>query len=369
MTARLPVAVIGGGATGLRHAHLIASRPDLRLTAVMDPGAEGRERASEQGFPTASDLDQIPADTRAVIVATPPTSHAAVAEAAASLGWAILMDRCLAISLRDGRRVIAAAEGRVPLLVGHQRRHHPAVSAAREAAKGGLLGRLVAADAVWFRRRPDDERRYAWRVSSGGGPVLGQIVHDVDLLRWLIGEISEVTALVSRPTRAAAAEDTVAAAFRFRGGSLATVVVTDAALAPWGWEAATGESPDHAASFEDCLRIVGSEGAMALPSLAFWRHAGEGRGDWSKPLTRLPLPCPPADPQALQLAHFAAVARGEAQPLVSGEDGLATLAAALAIEESARLGTPVNPDPGRPEAWEPTAQAILRDLSSPERLG
>ncbi len=368
MTARLPIAVIGGGAVGLRHAQLVASRSDLRLTAVMDPGADGRERATERGFPTAGDLEDIPGDTEAVIVATPPTSHAATAEAAASRGWAMLMDRCLAVSLRDGRRIIAAAEGRAPLLVGHHRRHHPCVSAAREAAQGGLLGRLVAADAVWFQRRPESDRRYAWRVASGGGPVLGQIIHDVDLLRWLMSEIAEVTALVSRPTRAAAAEDAVAAAFRFRNGSLATAVVTDAGLAPWAWEAATGESEDHAPSSEDCLRLVGSEGAISLPSLAFWRYAGQGRGDWTRPLTRLPLPCPPADPLALQLEHFAKVARGEAQPLVSGEDALGTLAAALAIEESARIGAPVKPDPDRTDAWEPTAQAIFRDLSSPERL-
>lgn len=364
MSAPLPLAVIGACQSGLRQARAAAECPEVELTAVIDPSSEGLERAEQSGFPVFSELDQAPERTRAAVVATPAPARAWLVEAAVARNWALLADRRLAHTLRDARRIQAAAEGAgVPLLVGHHRRHHACVAAAREAARGGLLGRVVAADAVWFLRRPQRTDGYAWRVASGGGPVLEHLLQELDLLRWLIGEIAEVTAFTSRAASHAAADEAAAVAIRFAEGGLATALSADAALSPWGWEAATGEADHIAQSGQDCLRIMGAEGALALPSLAYWRHSGEGVSDWSAPLSRLALPCPPNDPFVAQLSHFARVVEGAEAPMVSAEDGLRSLAAALAVEESARLGRAVVPDPDRPDAWEPTAAAIFRDLS------
>lgn len=370
MSAPVPVVVIGAGRDGLRQARLVADCAGLELAAVIDPADSARERASDAGFPTAADLDEAPPGVAGAIIALPVTTRAAAAEAVAARGLAALTDRSLAASLRDARRIRDAfARSGAPLLVGHHRRHHPAVAAAREAAQGGLLGRLVAADAAWILRQPEDQGGFAWRVRSGAGAAMTQLANDVDLLRWLMGDIASVCALTSRATPQSSETDSAGAVLRFRSGALATALMSSVGLSPWGWEAATGDGDEVARTGEDCLRLVGSEGAMSLPSLTYWRHNGAGRGDWSRPLSRLPLPSPALDARAAQLDHFARVARGEIAPLVTGEDALLSLAAALAVEESARTGKVLTPDPDRADAWEPTAAAIFRGLSAPALPG
>lgn len=362
MSAALPVAVIGAGRIGLRQAALIEAEPALSLVGVVSPAEEGRERLAELGLPAVAEVEDLPAGVRAGVVALPAASRVGAAEALAGRGLPVLMVGGLGVNLRDSRRIIAAAErSGVPLLAGHARRHHPAAAAAREAARGGLLGEVVAADAVWHLRRPEAPRAYPLRVQSGEGPVLDRLIHDVDLLRWLLGEATEVAAMSAGGGMAGPSAS--AALIRFDKGPLATAILSETGLSPWGWEAGTGEDADIVPSGEDCLRLVGSEGSMSLPSLSYWRHGGAGKGHRGTPLTRLSLPCPPTDPLAAQLVHFARVAAGEAEPLVTGADALRSLALALSIEESARRGATMVPDPERPDIWEPTAAAIYRDLA------
>ena len=288
--------------------------------------------------------------------------RAALAEARliAESEGATLLARPLAASMRDARRVRAAAEApdAPPVLVGHHRRHHAVVGAAREVVRGGLLGRLVGVQSIWVLRAPEPDRRWAWRVESGGGVAFVQLVHELDLIRHVAGEIRSVAAHSGFFESHGARADAGALALELEGGALATALLSDVALSPWGWEAATGEDPEIPATGEDCLRLVGAEGALSLPSLACWRHAGEGRGDATRPLTRLPMPCPPTDPRAAQLAHFLAVARGEAAPLSTVEDAQRSLAVAFASFESAREGVAVRPDPDRLGPWEAAAEAI-----------
>ncbi|MEM1315704.1 MAG: Gfo/Idh/MocA family oxidoreductase, partial [Pseudomonadota bacterium] len=304
-------------------------------------------------------------DIAGAIVATPNATHGAAAEDAAARGWALLVEKPISGTLRDAHRVAQAAEkAGVPLLIGHHRRQYAAVAAARETIASGLLGRPVAADAIWSLRKPDDYYRYKWRVESGGGPVLINLVHDVDLLRFLLGDVAEVSALVSSARRRGALEDTAAVSLRFKNGCLATCLMSDAGLSPWGWEAATAENPELHASGLDCLRIIGDEGALSLPSLTYWRHEGDGRGDWTKPLTPLELPCPATTPLEAQLEHFLAVIRDGAAPICDGAEGLATLAAALAIRESARIGRPVAPDPDTLPPWEQATETAIADYAA-----
>lgn len=363
MSAPLPIVVVGGGREGLRQAALIRADARLRLVAVVSPSEEGRERLESLGLPAVAEIEELPEEAAGAVIALPSSSRVSAAEAAAALGLPLLLIGGLGASLRDSRRIIAAADmGGIPLLAGHARRHHPAAAAAREAAQGGLLGELIAADAVWHLRRPATSRPYPLRVQSGEGPVLDRLLHDVDLLRWLLGEAGEVAAM-SAGGGISTGPSVAAAVIRFEKGALATAILSETGLSPWGWEASTGEAEDIAGSGQDCLRLVGSEGSMSLPSLSYWRHGGAGKGDRGTALTRLALPCPPTDPLAAQIAHFARVVAGEAEPLVPGCDALRSLALALSIEESARRGAIMVPDPERPGIWEPTAAAIFRDLS------
>ena len=350
--APLPVAVLGGGRPGLAQAARVADCPGLRLSAVIDPADDVRERAAAQGLPVAADVDEAPPETRAAVIATHFAGHGALTEACAARGWPVLIARPLAASLRDGRRAVAAAEAAgIPLMVGHHRRLDPRVIAARTALAEGVLGRPVAVQSLWALRRTVPDARELWRVDSGGGALLEVLAHEVDLLRHLMGDIAEVAAFVSQGLHRGASGDVAAITLRFASGALGTALLTDAAVAPWGWDAAPG-GPEAAPSGASPLRLFGDAGALTLPDLTLWRPAESAPSDAGTPPSPLSLPAPEADTLAAQMARFARVARAEASPPCDGRDGLASLAAALAVVESARCGRARRPDPEATSDWE-----------------
>ena len=207
MSAALPILILGGGVGGLAQAALVAASTEATLVGIVEGEEVARARAEGLGHTVFTTLEEAPQDVRAAILALPAAHHAGAAEACAGRGWPMLIDKPIAAALRAGKRVAAAAErAGVPLLVGHHRRHHACVAAAREAARGGILGRLVAAQATWALRPPSRPGGFALRVESGGGPLLAHLIHDVDLLRHLIGETAEVSA--SPRTRSGAASST-----------------------------------------------------------------------------------------------------------------------------------------------------------------
>ena len=270
------------------------------------------------------------------ILATPTETHGALGAEAAARGWALLVEKPIAADIAAGERLIAAcAEAAVPLLIGHHRRHHALMRAAREELATGRIGRVVGVSGLWCVRKPDPYFNTAWRTGAGGSPVLITLVHDLDLLRFLMGDISGVTARFAR-SEGRALEDTGAVTLDFASGALGSFLFSDAAPSPWSFEAATGENPTIAGGGRDVYRIVGTRGALSLPSLTLF----EGT-DWAKPVVTHRLDAPVTDPLRAQLDHFVEVIAGRAAPLCSGADGLAALRAALAIQAAGRAAREV----------------------------
>jgi predicted dehydrogenase len=207
----------------------------------------------------------------------------------------------------------------------------------------GRIGELVAVSALWGVRKPDDYFEAAWRRSEGGGPVLLNLIHDIDCLRHFAGEIEEVQAITGNARRRLDVEDTAVALLRFANGALGTITLTDCAPSPWGWEAGSNDNPGIAGSGRNCYYFFGTAGSLEFPNLVLWRHDRDATGDWSVALRATPFPQPSNDALAAELRHFGRVIRGEELPRVSGREGLATLSATLAVKESARLGRPVRP--------------------------
>ena len=99
----------------------------------------------------------------------------------------------------------AMAGAGVPVLVGHHRRHNPRIKAVREMIAKGQIGQLTAVVGLWLLKKPDSYFDVAWRREPGGGPILINLVHDIDDLRFICGEIVEVQALTSNSARGFAA--------------------------------------------------------------------------------------------------------------------------------------------------------------------
>ncbi len=332
MTPR--IAVLGAGAIGRRHAEALAACPTARLAAIADPSEGSRALAARLGVAWRPDLAALLADRPdGVVVATPTALHAAQAGACVEAGVPVLVEKPIAADPAEARALVEAAErAGVPLLVGHHRRHGGAARAAKAAIEAGRIGRIAMVQATTWLTKPAAYFEPEWRRRPGAGPVLTNLVHDLDMLRHLVGEIVEVHALTSRAARGHEVEDAAAAALRFEGGALGVVSVCDAAASPWSWEMGSGEDPGFPHMAQSSLHVAGDEGALELPAGRLWRHAGAP--DWRSPMEAVALPLERHDPVARQAAHFAAVVAGREAPLVTGRDGL------RALELAARIAAP-----------------------------
>ena len=324
------IAVVGAGQFGRRHIQTIRNEPQCELVAVADPAYSGEKAFSDY----RQMLDKAKPD--GVIIATPNALHVPVGLACVERRVPMLVEKPIADTVATSRELVTAAErARVPLLVGHHRRHNPILEKAREIVQGGGIGRLTAVAALWLLQKPDDYFDVAWRREAGGGALLINAIHDVDDLRFVCGEIDEVHAFTSSAARGFDVEDTAAVALRFRNGALGTLTVSDAVPAPWSWELASGENPVYPRQDENCYFFTGTQGSLAVPSLDLWSY--KGNKGWYQPLSRERLQVENEDPQARQLQHFCRVIRGEEKPRIDGADATRTLEVVAAIRQAAAL--------------------------------
>lgn len=340
----MPVALLGAGVIGRMHAARMRQHADVVLAGVADPSPAAREWAASLGVPWAAEPAELLDRVRpgAAIVATPNATHTEVGLACVARRIPLLVEKPVADTVEAARRLAAAAAAAgVPVLVGHQRRHGLAVQRARRMIAEGAIGRPVAVSmmATWLKPASYFEAG-EWRRRKGGGPVLINAIHDIDLLRHLVGEIASVHAVASNAARGFEVEDTAAAVLRLAGGALATLLVTDAAVSPWNYDIVSGESELYPPQSADGLYVAGSEGALTVPQLLHWRYRGAAK-HWHAELTMEQTKLHQRDPYAEQLRHLRAVAEGREAPLCSAEEGIATLRATQAVLESAASGRTV----------------------------
>ncbi len=338
----LRVALIGAGLIGRAHVVGAAAAPGIRVTCIADPGPAGKALAGEYGLAWYPDhmtlLDRERPD--AAVVATPNVLHVPVALDCIARSIPVLVEKPIADTVADARRLTGAAQAAgVPLMVGHHRRHNPIIRRAKRLISDGTLGTLVSATVMALLLKPDDYFNVTWRRQAGGGPVLINLIHEIDLLRHLCGEIASVQAITSNAVRGFAVEDTAAVVLRFVNGALGTISLSDTAVAPWSWDLSSGESVGFRGAPIESHFICGTQASVTLPQLNVWHYAGK-RG-WDQPLDSRRIGIAPEYPYQEQMRHFAAVIRGEETPVVSGPDATRTLEATLAVHQAATTRQPV----------------------------
>ncbi|SMX44685.1 Gfo/Idh/MocA family protein [Actibacterium lipolyticum] len=336
MTSPIRIAVAGAGLIGKRHIEAIDAVSEATLACIVDPSDAGRAVASARGtawFASLSEmLDAKVAD--GVVLATPNQVHVDNGLECVAAGIPALVEKPLATDVAQAERLVDAAKAAgVPLLVGHHRRHNPLIQTARAAIDEGKLGTITAVHGQCWFFKPDDYFNVDWRRAKGAGPVFLNMIHDLDLLRYLCGEVTSVQALESNAIRGNEVEETAAVLLKFANGALGTMTVSDTIVAPWSWELTARENPAYPAHNESCYMIGGTRGSISLPNLTIWQNQGS-RG-WHEPLSATKTPFGFEDPLIRQIRQFAAVIRGEEEPLVSGEEGLKTLRLIEAVKQSA----------------------------------
>ncbi len=339
MTRPVKLAVLGAGLIGKRHIRHVLQEPGAVLNAVVDPTAAGQRIAEEAGVRWFSSFAEMIAVDRpdGIIVATPNQVHVQNGFEAIEAGIPALIEKPIADDIEAGERLIAAAEAKgVPLLTGHHRRHNPMMQKAKEIIDSGRLGQVLVVNAMFWLFKPDDYFDIGWRRQAGAGPVFLNLIHDIDNLRYLFGDIAAVHARESNAVRGNAVEETAAILIEFRNGILATASVSDSVVAPWSWEMTTGENPVYPKADEACYVIGGTHGSLAIPSLEIWRNPGVR--SWWEPFEKQRVEVENEDPLVLQIKQFCKVIRDEEQPLVSGREGLETLKVIDAVKRSAASG-------------------------------
>ncbi len=335
----LSLALAGAGLVGKWHAAACEAVGSVELRWVVDPSEAGRSFAESSGLDWYPSLPSLFAEERpdGVIIATPNQVHLENGLDCIEAACPALIEKPIAPTTSEAARLVRAAMTKgVTLLVGHHRRHNPLVRQAKSIIDEGRLGRIVTVQGSCWLLKPDDYFAQDWRKRSGGGPVLVNAIHDLDLLRHLCGEILAVQAQVSSNLRAGDNEDSAVVLLSFRSGAIGSFSVSDCVAAPWSWELTAAENPAYPATTESCYLIGGTKASLSIPDNRLWSH-GPG-GHWKTAIQASAFPGSRGDPLVAQVAHFAAVIRGEELPLVTGVEATRSLAVVEAILMSAKTG-------------------------------
>jgi predicted dehydrogenase len=350
--------IIGCGMISRFHARAIAEVRGAKLVACFDSVPAAADRlAAETGCRSYHRLDEMLADDRvdAVVIGTPSGAHMEPAVAAAKAGKHVIVEKPLEITLSRCDRIIAACDkAGVKLSTIFPSRFHESAVELRRAVEDGRFGRLTLGDAYvkWFRTQEyydSGKWRGTWEL-DGGGALMNQAVHSVDLLLWLMGPLAEVTAhAATLAHQRIAVEDVVTATLQFKNGALGVI------------EASTAAYPGYLKRIE----IHGSQGSAAMEEedIVRWDFASPNRRDAAvreKMAGRISGGGGASDPAAIghhgharQLRDFVeAIAKNRA-PAIDGVQGRLAVEAILAIYKSAETGKAVK----LPLTYDPTLAA------------
>ncbi|TAK25789.1 MAG: Gfo/Idh/MocA family oxidoreductase [Chloroflexota bacterium] len=369
----MKAAVVGLG-VGRSHAEAYHQLAEAELVAVCDTRAERLDPiAARYGCRAYRSFDEVLANPEIALVsiATPHPSHAELAIRAMRAGKHVIVEKPMTINLVDADRMIATARetGRMLATI-FQRRFWPAALKVRRAIDEGRIGRPVLGQCALSWWRPEGYyRRDAWRGrwdTEGGGVLVNQAIHAIDMFQWFMGEPEEVVGRWTNQTHPyLEVEDTAATIIRFVGGALGVLSATTSARisqhritihGSLGHSVGVIEEPEGAVGYNDVWTIPGEEG-VPRASLADHIERGEyiyrsGRYegvDRSDPAKDQCWPTDyefkaPAYPNyhARQIADVIAAIREGRRPLVDGVEGRKSVAILLAIYESQRTGQPVS---------------------------
>lgn len=320
-TMRPRIGVAGVGALGFHHARILSTMDDVTMAGVFDARAErADEVATQLGVKAHATLESLLDACDALVVAVPTTAHEVVATAALAAGKPVLVEKPLAPDLAAADRILAAAAayGRF-VQTGHSERFNQAVLAAEPYLDGPLFIES-------HRLAPFTPR------STDVAVVLDLMIHDVDLVMSLVGTPLKEFAASGMPVLTQTV-DIANARLTFEGGAVANLTASRVSLErmrklrffqPSGYV-----SLNLAEGTGEFLRLK--------RDLAELQQAAAGGPpaalDLSEIVERIPLKGDGAEPLRRELENFRDAVLGERPPAVSGNDGRAALAVALAIQE------------------------------------
>lgn len=350
--------IIGCGMIANFHARAIADTRGAKLVACFDSFPASADRlAASTGCRAYHQLDAMLADPAVdvVTIATPSGAHLEPALAAAKAGKHVIVEKPLEITLKRCDRMIdACAKHGVKLATIFPSRFHASSIEVKRAIDAGRFGRLTLGDAYvkWFRTQQYYDGG-AWRGTwelDGGGALMNQAVHSVDLLTWFMGPVTEITAQADTLAhQRIAVEDVAVASLRFANGALGVI------------EATTAAYPGYLKRLE----IHGAAGSAVIEEedIIKWDFAKPNKRDAAvheRMKQSISSGGGASDPAAIGHHGHAAIFQDVCQairtgrkPAIDGEEGRRSVEIILAIYKAAETGKTVR----LPLAADPTLKA------------
>ncbi|MEZ5534996.1 MAG: Gfo/Idh/MocA family oxidoreductase [Thiolinea sp.] len=309
---------------------VFAAHPDCELVSVYSSNFErGKEYAAANGIKrAAASVDELVNDpeVHAVYVSTTNELHHAQVLAAAKAGKHVLCEKPIAMSVQEGREMVAAChEAGVVMATNHHLRNAAPIRKLKGLVTSGAIGKPIAARVFHAVYLP--ENLQGWRIndaSAGGGVVMDIVVHDIDTLRFILGtEPLEVVSMSQSAGMAESVEDGNMAVFRFDDGLLAQVHTA--------FTVKYGGDGIELHGTEGSLRVTGVLGRRPGSAITLTNAQGE---------QQITVAHHSLDAETVR--QFIDAVQGKGQAAASGEDGLKSMAAALACLEAGKLGTRIN---------------------------
>lgn len=336
-------AIVGAGMIGELHTKVISEMEGAELAYVCSRSMERAKRLTDKygGEPTTAFDDMLGrGDLDAVSVCTASGEHAEYGIPAARSGKHVLVEKPIEISLEKADALIGACRKRgVKLGVVFQLRFLDASREVKKALDEGILGKLVMADCYMKFYRPqsyyDGSRWKGTRALDGGGALINQGIHGLDLLLHFVGDVASVQAYAGILAHEnLEVEDTCVAAIKYKSGALGVI------------QAATSIHPD----VQQRIEIHGTEGTIVLEGTEdTWIEHWETFRDGKREVEALSVDHAGADAvldvggegHRRQIADFVAAITSDREPAVNGEEGRRSLAVVQAVYESTRSGEEV----------------------------
>lgn len=320
----MKLAIIGAGAIGRRHLGNL-HRLGVEELRVYDEDPAQLGRVSEQ-FPWAAVAPSLEAVLRGVdgaVIGTPPDSHVSIGRRSAEAGVALMIEKPLAHAPDGVEEWLSFCDRKgVPVLTAYNWRFWPPLQLAERLLKEGRIGRVLTARTEYgyhllhHRLRGQDYRKsYMARAAQGGGCLLDES-HAIDYMRWLLGEIAEVSAAVDRLTSWEIESDDVAdLTVRFESGALGNIHM----------RLFTFFSDSH-------FQFIGEKGILE------WKRSPNEVRVYDPDSQRweiYPFTCQLDEMYVIEARHFLDCIRGSARPACDGWDGLKTLRVVVAARRAA----------------------------------
>ena len=326
---QLGIAIIGCGLISRFHLTALSDVEEFRIAGVWDASDEAGKSVGETfGIPVHRSLNELLSDpgVQVVDICLPSGLHAEFGCRAAEAGKHVIVEKPIDITMEAATRLIETCrQAGVFLAEIFQYRFVPSVVKVKKALEENVLGRLYAGEAgiKWFR----DESYYRasqWKGTKcldGGGALINQSIHMIDLLLWFMGEVKAVASLVRTARHAIEVEDLAMALVEFKSGAIATITGSTA-LKP---------------GFLERVELYGEKGAIAIESgrIVRWKVDGHREEDHLDPGTSASGSADPAGISAENhQTQFRAIAQAllqEKQPPIGGEEALRALRLILDI--------------------------------------